>query len=243
MMQLDSAKRWSGRTGTKPLRPIPIRVVPPRVQPLLKSGCACGGGCPTCKTQAQSPAGPDHPSEREADAVAARVMSMPGPASVQRMDDQTLMRQPEADEEVLQMQVEEEEEEEEALQMQAEEEEEGEALQMQAETGHGVGVPVAGDPVVGLGVGRPLPGSVRRFFEPRFGRSFANVRIHDGPAAQARAKSLKAQAFTFGRNIVFGPGRYSPDNAQGRLLLAHELTHVVQQRKSEPASARVNEAV
>lgn len=143
---------------------------------------------------------------------------MQEPASVQRMEELPLMRQPEED--VMQRQVEEEDEEE-STQMQAEEEL---PMQAKAEHGGGAGVATPGGPLTGLGGGRPLPGASRRFFEPRFGRSFAGVRIHDGPAAQARARNLKAQAFTFGRDIVFGVGRYSPDTAQGRHLLAHELT-------------------
>lgn len=232
MTRLTSAKRLSRHTRAKPSHSIPIRAVPPRAQPLRQSGCSCGGGCPACKARSPTLAGPDHPAEREAEAVAAQVMSMPEPASVQRMEELPLMRQPEED--VMQMQVEEEDEEE-STQMQAEEEL---PMQAKAEHGGGAGVATPGGPLAGLGGGRPLPGALRRFFEPRFGLSFAGVRIHDGPAAQARARNLKAQAFTFGRDIVFGAGRYSPDTAQGRHLMAHELTHVVQQGRSRPGIQR-----
>jgi peptidoglycan hydrolase-like protein with peptidoglycan-binding domain len=79
------------------------------------------------------------------------------------------------------------------------------------------------------GQGAPLPVSARGFFEPRFGHDFSQVRIHaDGDAASANRR-LNAQAFTRGRDIYFGPGRYQPHSASGRQLLAHELTHVVQQ--------------
>ena len=73
------------------------------------------------------------------------------------------------------------------------------------------------------GGGRPLPASERAFFEPRFGRDFSNVRLHSGPAAGELARSVHARAFTLGDSIVLGPGE------GGRQLLAHELTHVVQQ--------------
>jgi len=77
--------------------------------------------------------------------------------------------------------------------------------------------------------GRPLPESVRAFFEPRFGRDFSHVRVHSDDRAARSAGAINAQAFTTGRNIVFGSGQYSPESTSGRKLLAHELTHVVQQ--------------
>lgn len=71
MTQLTSAKRLSRHTRAKPSHSIPIRAVPPRAQPLRQSGCSCGGGCPACKARSPTLAGPDHPAEREAEAVAA----------------------------------------------------------------------------------------------------------------------------------------------------------------------------
>ena len=79
------------------------------------------------------------------------------------------------------------------------------------------------------GGGQPLPPSERAFFEPRFGYDFSRVRIHTGAQAAKSARAAHAQAFTLGADIVFGTGTYTPGNAAGRLLLAHELTHVVQQ--------------
>lgn len=77
--------------------------------------------------------------------------------------------------------------------------------------------------------GNALPTSERAFFEPRFGRDFSGVRIHTGPAAAESARTLGAAAYTLGHDIVFAPGRYSPGTDSGRRLMAHELTHVVQQ--------------
>lgn len=87
--------------------------------------------------------------------------------------------------------------------------------------------------------GEPLPQPVRDFFEPRFGHDFSRVRIYaDGRAANA-ASALNAHAFTVGQSIVFGQGEYAPETAQGNKLLAHELTHVVQQEGStSPAIMR-----
>jgi hypothetical protein len=70
----------------------------------------------------------------------------------------------------------------------------------------------------------------RRFFEARFNHNFADVRVHTDHAAQTAARSLQARAYTVGPNISFGPGEYRPGTPAGRHLLAHELTHVVQQR-------------
>jgi hypothetical protein len=77
--------------------------------------------------------------------------------------------------------------------------------------------------------GRPLDGATRQFFESRFGRSFADVRIHTDAAAQASTHEIGAQAYTVGRNIVFASGQYAPETVEGRRLLAHEIAHVLQQ--------------
>src|SRR5256885_12630198 len=77
--------------------------------------------------------------------------------------------------------------------------------------------------------GQPLDAQTRAFMEPRFGHDFSTVRVHaDGRAAQS-AKAVNALAYTVGSNIVFSIGRYAPDVAAGRQLLAHEPEHVVQQ--------------
>lgn len=77
--------------------------------------------------------------------------------------------------------------------------------------------------------GQPLPAEQRSFFEPRLGVDLSAVRIHrDAPAAMA-ARSVGARAYTLGRDVVFGQGEYRPETPAGRHLLAHELTHVVQQ--------------
>jgi len=80
------------------------------------------------------------------------------------------------------------------------------------------------------GHGKALSESERRFFEPRFNRDFSEVRIHTDSRAAESAKQINARAYTTGSNIVFDDGQYQPHSEQGRRLLAHELTHVVQQR-------------
>ncbi len=80
------------------------------------------------------------------------------------------------------------------------------------------------------GAGRPLPAAERAFFEPRFGHDLADVRVHTDARAATLARSVRARAFTLGRSIAFGEGEYAPGSSPGRRLLAHELTHVLQQR-------------
>jgi outer membrane protein OmpA-like peptidoglycan-associated protein len=79
------------------------------------------------------------------------------------------------------------------------------------------------------GGGQPLPETVRTFFEPRFGQDFSDVRIHTGSSAARTAQAVSARAYTMGRDIVFAGGHYQPSGVEGKRLLAHELTHVVQQ--------------
>ncbi|MCK5527778.1 MAG: DUF4157 domain-containing protein, partial [Candidatus Latescibacteria bacterium] len=89
------------------------------------------------------------------------------------------------------------------------------------------------------GGGRPMAESERAYFEPRFGRSFAHVQVHDDAVANAMAGEINAQAFAFGKDIVFGSGRYRPQTHKGCRLIAHELAHVVQQnRAGRPSVAR-----
>jgi len=71
--------------------------------------------------------------------------------------------------------------------------------------------------------------AIRAFMEERFGVDFSNVRIHADSEAARMARALNAEAFTYGRDIYFGEGRYRPETTKGKKLLAHELTHVVQQ--------------
>jgi hypothetical protein len=74
-----------------------------------------------------------------------------------------------------------------------------------------------------------MPDSSRKFFEPRFGHDFSNVKLHTDPDAAESAQSINALAYTSGNNIVFNTGQYSPGSESGKKLMAHELTHVVQQ--------------
>jgi hypothetical protein len=77
--------------------------------------------------------------------------------------------------------------------------------------------------------GNPLPTPVRRFMEPRFGANFGNVRVHTNQAAAKQSAQISANAFTVGENIFFGQDKFEPHSTRGRELIAHELTHTIQQ--------------
>jgi len=77
------------------------------------------------------------------------------------------------------------------------------------------------------GVGRSLAESERAYFEPRFGADFSQVRVHTD------TRAVNALAYTVGRDIVFGAGQYAPTTPTGKKLLAHELTHVLQQSNGQ----------
>jgi hypothetical protein len=86
-------------------------------------------------------------------------------------------------------------------------------------------------------LGRPLPTHVRRFMEPRFRADFRGVRVHTGEHAARLSSRVSAHAFTVGDQIFFGRDRFQPDTHAGRRLIAHELTHTVQQGAAVQRSA------
>ena len=201
---------------------------------------------------------PDDKYEQEADRVADQVMRMPD-SKLQRQpeneeEEEMLQAKPLADQitPLIQRQAEPEEEEEEMVQPGYDQEpeeltpimesvptrdagelggEEEELIQAKSDTGTVPQVTsgIARDIQSIKGAGQPLPVSERAFFEPRFGRDFSHVRVHNDNRAGYISRSINARAFTLGRDVVFGAGQYSPGAPAGRKLLAHELTHVVQQ--------------
>ena len=190
--------------------------------------------------------------EQEADRVADAVMRMPEPG-VQRQvepeeeEEETLQSKPHASQitPLLQVQRQEEPEEEEEtlqakplaeeitplVQRQVEPEEEEEELQAKATSGHiSESNPNLESKIQSLkGGGQHLSENDRAFFEPRFGRDFSQVRVHTDAVAAEAAREVNAWAFTQGQNVVFGAGGYAPRTTSGQRLLAHELTHVMQQ--------------
>jgi len=95
----------------------------------------------------------------------------------------------------------------------------------------------AGDGIQSLVGGQPLTQPVREFFDTRFGHDFSHVRVHTNARAAGLAEAIQARAFAFGRDIVFGAGEFAPDTSRGRELMAHELTHVVQQERGAAQSS------
>lgn len=81
--------------------------------------------------------------------------------------------------------------------------------------------------------GQPLDAATRNFMESRMGYDFGNVQIHNDSEAHQSSSAINALAYTSGNHIAFGTGQYQPDSIEGRKLLAHELTHVIQQQGTQ----------
>lgn len=86
------------------------------------------------------------------------------------------------------------------------------------------------------GGGNPLPDNTRNFMENRFSADFSNIRVHNNSGAQQMSTQIQAHAFTHANDIYFNNGKYSPDTSGGKTLLAHELTHTIQQGASPQIS-------
>jgi len=166
---------------------------------------------------------PEDKYEQEADRVADAVMRMPEPG-VQRQVE------PEEEEEMLQAKPLAEEITP-LVQRQTEPEEKEEEIQPKSLGSAAPEItPEMGRDIQSIkGTGQRLSTSEQAFFEPRFGVDFGDVHVHSDAQAASLARSINASAFTLGHNVVFGAGEYSSDSLAGRKLLAHELTHVVQQ--------------
>lgn len=90
--------------------------------------------------------------------------------------------------------------------------------------------------------GRPLEPALRQDMEQRFGHDFSRVRVHSGDAAEQSARDVNANAYTVGHNIVFGAGQFAPGTHEGLRLLAHELTHTIQQQTDENSRLTVGDS-
>jgi len=97
------------------------------------------------------------------------------------------------------------------------------------------------DEVVHSSKGKSLDAQTRAFMEPRFGYDFSGVRIYDDAKANESSDKINALAYTHGDNIVFNKNQYSPETSRGKRLLAHELTHVVQQGNTSKKSNRLGQ--
>ncbi len=175
---------------------------------------------------------PDDAYEQEADRVADQVMRMPEPMKMPDNNHNIQRVCPLVEEEGLNRQpVKEEEEEEKKLRMQPLKEDEEEKLQAKKNSDHvpEVHYDIENQIQSMKGGGRALSEGERAFFEPRFGYDFSEVRLHTDAKAADSARAVNAQAYTIGKDVVFGSDKYSTDSDDGKKLLAHELTHVIQQ--------------
>jgi Domain of unknown function (DUF4157) len=174
---------------------------------------------------------PDDKYEQEADRVADRVMRMPE-SSIQRLS-------PDRDPSL-----------ENAVVIEGGEENEAEQEQGLVQTLRPRGQ-ISGREEISKGLlnssqgGVPLGSNVRQFMEPRFGADFGRVQVHADRRAAELSQSLSARAFAYGRHIYFNEGEYQPETQEGKRVLAHELTHVIQQGGSQtrlPVQQHVTES-
>ncbi len=106
-------------------------------------------------------------------------------------------------------------------------------LMMKSDGGQPVATKALGNELTrSKGGGQPLPVATNRFMSSAFGTDFSHVRIYTGTSAQHMNQGLNAKAFTHGSDIYFNRGQYNPGSSEGKHLLGHELTHVVQQTKT-----------
>jgi peptidoglycan hydrolase-like protein with peptidoglycan-binding domain len=213
----------------------------------LKPICPCDGGCPRCAPIIQPKliiGQPNDKYEQEADRVADEVMRMPEPevqpkptlpllsqgpsCGDEDMEGELIQTRPVAEEISPLVQRQPEEEEEEPIEALEEEEEPIMTKAISNRTQR------ANDSLHirlnrSRGGGQPLPKTDRDFMETRFGVDFSNIRVHTNSNTIQMSRELNAQAFTHGRDIYFGPGKYSPGTSSGKRLLAHELTHAIHQ--------------
>ena len=198
-----------------------------RTHDMLQRKCACGnqtisgGECAECKKKKNGLqrklviGASNDPLEREADRVAERVMRMPESGSQHRLDTMKESLPPAS---VLRRRS-------------------GSVGENRSEAPSIVNDALSSE-------GKPLDSDIRQFMETRFGWDFSQVKLHTGAQAADSARSVNSLAYTLGPNIVFGTHQYQPHTKTGKTLLAHELTHVIQQSGgndiNQPVVARQN---
>ena len=156
----------------------------------------------------------------------------PEEETVQRQaaPEEEVQRQAAPEEETMQRQVATEEKD--TIQTQVEQKEDN-TVQRKADDQSNLSENVAADIKGGMATGTPLPLGVRRFMEPRFQADFSGVKIHADDNAAKLNKQVNAQAFAMGNHIFFGKDKFQPETDEGKELIAHELTHTIQQGGAE----------
>lgn len=228
MMVQRQAARSPARVFAPPVLRPPVPLQPMQVQPLpavQRAACACGGGCPRCSAASpgasisgpviqRAAADPSPPPDFKPEEDAAPAQAQGGEPG---FDDGSAadasgggQDRPRADEEESASAV--------------------QAAPADPRTAPGPG-PLSVDRVAArLGSGSALAPQAQMAMNRFFGRDLGQVRIHTGGSASALAASLHARAFTVGEQIAFATGHYRPEHPEGQRLIAHELTHVLQQR-------------
>jgi hypothetical protein len=214
--------------------PPPVWASPSQSHPLLQLQQKIGNRAVSQLIQAKLKVGkPNDTYEQEADRVADTVMRLSEP-TIQRQEEEkkeeTVQTKPIAPITPL-------------IQRQATEEKKEETAQAKGVADTPEVTPHLETRIQTMrGSGQPLPEATRTFFESRFGYDLGGVRVHTDSQADEASRSLNAQAFTIGQNVFFAGGRYEPQTNQGKWLLAHELTHTLQQQPPNPLAARKSTA-
>ena len=199
--------------------------IPSALSARRKSSCACGGGCPSCNTETKiqpklkiGAVGDRY--EQEADRVTEQVMHMPELAHSPKAQSA-----PELQRKCCQN------EEEEKIQPKPLSDSITPLVQAKSgtEPQNEVSQPLHNRIYRSQGRGKKIDTQAQSFMENRFGADFSQVRVHTGSNAIQMNQQLNAQAFTLGSDIYFNEGKYAPSNRSGQYLLAHELTHILQQ--------------
>jgi Domain of unknown function (DUF4157) len=224
-------------------------------QPLLQRQCACGGSCPRCKDNLTLQtklkiSEPGDQYEQEADRVADQVMGMLEPIGEGIGEGQSEIpskypehlahseKEPQAIDSSVNIQrlaSDKDPYPEDAIVIEGEE---NDSEQKHVQTLRTLGQ-TSGRESISTGLlnsaqsGVTLASSMRQFMEPRFGADFSRVQIHTDSRAVALSQSIRARAFTHGRHVYFNEGEYQPETHEGKRVLAHELTHVIQQGGSQ----------
>ena len=180
--------------------------------------------------------------EQEADKMAGKVMRMPPPASpvqnerLQRQTEDKLRKAPQTEERLQKAP---------AGEVKLQKAPAGAEKLQRKEAG---GAPAVGSMVqsgiqIGTSGGQPLSSDVRGYMEPRFNADFSKVRVHSDPESASLSNQLSARAFTYQNHVFFSRGQYQPGTGEGKQLLAHELTHTIQQRHSVQRAPQVSTSV
>ncbi|HLK48646.1 MAG TPA: DUF4157 domain-containing protein [Bryobacteraceae bacterium] len=205
-----TAARQPAPLERKPAPPVPSRAPAAAVTPvqLLQRRLGNQGAAAYVAKSALRVSSPSDPAEREAVAKAAEVIRMPAPVMHVAAGESAGVQRCACEQCSC-----------------------ASAIQRQ-EAGPSPAPDLSADIATGMSGGSPLPRGVRTFMEPRFGADFSGVRIHTGEHAARLSTDLNAHAFTVGNHIFFGKGQFQPEAPSGRELIAHELTHTIQQGAS-----------